>query len=285
MFNDETLTAATKADFGRIYGEPDPRAYFRALHPLGYQVPQRALPVFRSMLAAPGRSPRARTVLDVCCSYGINGALLGHAVDLDELGRRYTDPALAGLRPDELAADDRRFYARRGSTGGVTVHGVDASAPAVNYALAAGLLSRGWAEDLESHPPSPGLAAGARAVGTVVCTGGVGYIGERTFSRLLDTFEAPEQVWLAVFVLRVFDYAPIAEVFEPYGLVTERLPGTFPQRRFADADEAGAAVDDVRARGLDPTGRESDGWFHADCFLTRPRAAAAALPVAALLSH
>jgi hypothetical protein len=284
MLNDETLTATSKADFDRIYTTPDPRAYFRALRPLDYQIPQRALPVFRSVLAAPDRPPRARTVLDVCCSYGINGALLGYAVDLDDLGRRYTDPALAGLGSHELAAADRRFYTDRPAPGGVTVYGLDSSEPAVDYAVRAGLVSRGWAEDLESRPPSATLSAGAREVGTVVCTGGVGYIGERTFSRLLELLAEPEQVWLAVFVLRVFDYAPIAAVFEPYGLVTERLPGTFPQRRFADADEAGAAVDDVRARGLDPAGRESEGWFHADCFLTRPRAAALALP-AARLSH
>ncbi len=70
-------------------------------------------------------------------------------------------------------------------------------------------------------------------------------------------------------VLRVFDYAPIAAVLAARGLVTERR-ATFPQRRFADAAEQAAAVHDVRARGLDPTGRESAGWFHADCFVSSP---------------
>ena len=79
-----------------------------------------------------------------------------------------------------------------------------------------------------------------------------------------------KQVHLVVFVLRVFDYGPIAAVLAERGLVTEKRPGTFPQRRFADAAEQEAAVHDVRARGLDPTGKEADGWYHAECFVSRP---------------
>jgi hypothetical protein len=105
-------------------------------------------------------------------------------------------------------------------------------------------------------------------VGTIVCTGGVGYIGERTFGRLLDLVDVA-RLRLVVCVLRVFDYGPITELLAGRGLVTERR-GTFPQRRFADAAEQAAAVHDVRARGLDPTGHESDGWFHADCFVSLP---------------
>jgi mannose-1-phosphate guanylyltransferase len=120
----------------------------------------------------------------------------------------------------------------------------------------------------ENHPE---LAAGLREVDLVMCSGGVRYIGERSFDRILGAVADPSRLWLATFVLRVFDYAPIAGVLARHGLVTERLPGTtFPQRRFADRDEAEAALHDVVARGLDPSGKEADGWYHADCFVSRP---------------
>lgn len=266
MTADEPRTAESKADFSAIYTSPDPRAYFQALRPLDYQVPQQARPVIEAVIDAPGRSARARTVLDVCCSYGINAALLRHDVDLADLADHYA--GLDELSPAAVAAADAAFYRSRPQRRDLRMLGLDASEPAIAYAGRAGLLAAGFAEDLEAHDPSPALAAALREVGTIVCTGGVGYIGEATFARLLA--HAPADVRLAVFVLRVFPYDAIAAVLEHHGLVTERLPGTFPQRRFADADEQAAAVHDVQARGLDPSGKEADGWFHAECWLSRP---------------
>jgi hypothetical protein len=265
--DDGPLTENSKADFTDIYTRPDPRDYLRTLRPLDYQIPQQALPVVEAALAASG----PRTVLDVCCSYGINATLLCCAVDLAEMSDRCA--AREGWSPEEVVADDAEFYASRVRRD-VPVLGLDASKPAIEYGIATGLLAGGWAENLEDSDPSPALAAGLREVGLVVCTGGVGYIGPRTFDRIAAAVADPADLWLVVFVLRVFDYAETAATLAGYGLVTEQLPGTFPQRRFADRREAAAAVADVRARGLDPTGREADGWFHADCFVSRPAAAA-----------
>lgn len=266
----EPLSAESKADFTTIYAQPDPRAYFRTLRPLDYQVPQHALPVIESVLDASG----ARTVLDVCCSYGINAALLRHDVDLDTIGARAADPTRAALSPDDVIEDDAAFYATQLRRPDVEVLGLDASAPAIGYGLRTGLLADGWAEDLEDSDPSPALDTGLHDVGLVVCTGGVGYVGRPTFERILEAVGDPQDLWLAVFVLRVFDYTEIAAVFEKYGLVTEKLPDTFPQRRFADAEEQQAAVHDVAARGLDAAGKEAAGWYHADCWITRPSTAA-----------
>jgi SAM-dependent methyltransferase len=285
MLDDDGLIAARKADFSRIYVQPDPRAYFRALAPLQYQIPQRALPVVEAVLAASAQAGRPRRVLDVCCSYGINAALLRHRVDVDGLAARYSDSGLDALSPGELIEADEAFYTERRCRPEVVVLGLDSSAPAIDYAVRAGLLAAGWAENLEASDPSAALAAGVRDVGMVVCTGGVGYIGQRTFDRLLQVVRDPNDLWLAVFVLRVFAYDAIAATFDRYGLVTERVPGrTFRQRRFADREEREAAIHDVVRRGLDPTGKEADGWYHAECFLTRPAAAAAQTPVEELLA-
>jgi hypothetical protein len=274
------MTAERKADFGSIYTRPDPREYFRVLNGLDYQIPQQALPVFRAALAASRDERGNRTVLDVCCSYGINSALLYSHEDPFAVTARYADPRLAAMTPRELAQRDLSRYAdgRRQ----VRVVGLDTSAAAIRYATRAGLLTAGWPENLESSVPSQALVSGIADVGLIICTGGVGYVGHRTFGRLLAALPSPEDLWLVVFVLRVFDYAPIAALLSAYGLETEKLPGTFRQRRFVDDAEREACLHDVKLRGLDPSGLEEDGWYHADCFLTRP-AAAARVPAAELV--
>jgi SAM-dependent methyltransferase len=275
-----SLTAEQKADFSSIYTQPDPREYFRVLNRLDYQIPRQALPIFRAVLAASRHQHGYRTVLDLCCSYGINSALLFSGEDPVAVTARYADPGLAAMTTSELAAADRGRYAAGGRD--LRVIGLDQSEAAIRYATRAGLLTAGWPEDLERSAPSPALVAGLADVGLIICTGGVGYVGHRTFGRLLAALPSPENLWLAVFVLRVFDYTPIASLLSAYGLVTEKIPGTFRQRRFADSAERDACVQDVRLRGLDPSGKEADGWYHAECFLTRP-AAASPVPAATLV--
>lgn len=264
-----------KADFTSIYTAPDPRPYFSTLGPLGYQVPRHAEPVVEAVLdVRPGA-----TVLDVCCSYGINAALLRGTVGYDDLVARHTDPARAGLPSAQVVADDAAFHAAHRHPAGPHVVGLDASAPAVGYGTATGLLDAGFAEDLETRDPSPALTAALAGVDVVMCTGGIGYVGPATFRRLLDAAARPERMFVVAFVLRVFDYAPVVDVLDGFGLVTDRIPAAAcRQRRFADADERAAACRDVAARGLDPTGYEAAGWYHADCFVTRPADVAPPLP-------
>lgn len=280
MLDDGALISTRKADFTDIYAQPDPRAYYRELCPLDYQIPQQALPVVEAALAASG----ARTVLDVCCSYGINAALLRHDLTLDDLAERYCSTVLDGLSPDDVLAADRAFLAARRRRPHLRVLGLDASAPAVDYAVSAGMLTGGFGENLEDSDPSAALVDGLREVGLVICTGGVGYIGRRTFDRLLGAVPDAGELWFTVFVLRVFAYDEIAVTLADHGLVTEKLPGTFRQRRFADRAEYEAANHDVARRGLDPTGKEADGWYHAECYLSRPAADAARTPAAELLA-
>lgn len=280
---ESSLTTERKADFSSIYTQPDPREYFRVLNRLDYQIPQQALPVFRAVLAASRHEGENRKVLDVCCSYGVNSALLFSGEDPFAVTARYADPSLEAVTPGELADDD--FWRYAPGRDSLRVVGLDASEAAISYATVAGLLAAGWSEDLEQSAASASLVAGIADVGLIICTGGVGYIGHRTFGRLLAALQSPEDLWLAVFVLRVFDYAPIAALLGAYGLVTEKLPGTYRQRRFADAAEREACLHDIELRGLDPSGKEADGWYHAECFLTRPAAATAYVPAAALVKE
>jgi len=279
-----------KADFNHIYDRPDPRDYFRTLGELDYEIPQRAQPVFQALLAAlrpsggtVGTAPLR--VLDLCCSYGVNAALMRCEVRLDELFDHYSSAALADLSAAELAREDEAYYAGRCRPDAVRVSGLDVACNAIAYGCRVGLLDGGWAEDLEAGDPSRQLTDHLRGVDLVTTTGGVGYITERTFDRVLGARRDGSTPWVAAFVLRTVSYERISESLAQHGLVTEQLTGaTFPQRRFASEAEREAALREVSRRGLDPAGREDTGRYYADFYLSRSAADAAQQPLEGLLA-
>lgn len=281
--DEHTDTTLSKANFDDIYDRPDPRAYYRQLSAFDYQVPRHGQRVFRDVLNA--LSTDDATVMDLCCSYGVNAALLKHDLDLGDLSDHYRDEQLSALSRDDLAAVDRAFYAERRRPDAPKVVGLDAAAPAVDYALDVGLLDTGSAEDLEHDEPSPQLARAVADVDLITVTGGIGYITERTFARVLDCIPPDRQPWVAALCLRTVSYAPVATELHRRGLVTEQLEGrTFPQRRFVDEEERAYALRTLAARGLDPTGRESEGAYHVSVYLSRPAADVARRSIDAVLT-
>jgi SAM-dependent methyltransferase len=278
-----------KADFSHIYDRPDPRDYFRTLGDLDYEIPQRAKPVFDRLLATlrPRRATPANTalrVLDLCCSYGVNAALLRCNVVLNDLFERYASAELDSLSPGEICALDRSYYAERLRRDPVVVSGLDTAANAIGYGCRAGLLDSGWTEDLESTDPSPELAARLDEVDLVTSTGGIGYITYRTLDRVIRPGSGQRAPWVAAFVLRQFSYEEISETLARRGLVTESLDATsFPQRRFASTGERDSTLCALDERGLDPTGMEAEGRYYADLYVSRPAADAAELPLGKLL--
>ncbi|MET9291449.1 hypothetical protein [Streptomyces sp. NPDC003077] len=314
-----------KADFEAIYNCPDPRQYFTTLQPLDYQIPHHGQAVFRTLADAlrglrPDRAPLK--VLDLCCSYGVNAALLNHRLDLTDLYARYAPPSAPdgaapepgstatsgpapasapsvssgssgssrpapipnanGLGPRQLADSDRGFYAGRRREHAVRMVGLDAAHRAVEYAREVGLLEAGFAENLEVDEPTGGLRRTVRDTDLITVTGGVGYISELTFDRLLGCMPSPP--WVAAFVLRTVSYEPVTALLTKAGLQTEKITArTFRQRRFADAGERQAAFGALAAHGVDVEGTETDGFYHADLYLSRPAADVAALPLERLL--
>ncbi|MFE9969523.1 hypothetical protein ACFYRD_01925 [Streptomyces hirsutus] len=262
-----------KSRFDDIYDRPDPRAYFRLLAPLEYEIPHHAQPVFRRVAAEraaldDGR-PHRPTVLDVCCSYGINAALLNHDVTLAEMYERYASPACRTMSTAELAARDKEFYAERRRPDAVPVFGLDVSAPAVHYALEVGLLDAAFTDDLEQGSPGPGLNRALAEVGLITLTGGGSYVTARTFTALLDGARRP--VWISAFVLRTVSYQPIVRALAAHGLrTTVDVSRSYPQRLFTDERERQYAIAAVRALGGYPAGREEAGRFHTLHYESRP---------------
>lgn len=265
-----------KADFDHIYDRDDPRPYARTLHDLEYQIPAHAQPIFADLVerrrAQLGREDLG--VLDLCCSYGITAALLNHDLDLAGLYAHYCAPEVADLSTDALVAVDRDFLARRRRRDPAPVLGIDVAANAVAYARRVGLHRWSSTENLEEHDAGPELADALADVRLITVSGGLGYISERTFARVLrhaGGAEGGEGCWIAAFALRWTDLGPLERALGAHGLVTERLTGrTFRQRRFADAAERAYALSELRRRGIDPTGREEEGYFHASLILAAP---------------
>ncbi len=271
-----------KANFDDVYDLPDPRGYFATLAPLGYEAPEHGRRIFSTLLRALGKKEGgSHKVLDLCCSYGVNAALLKHDLALRDLYERYASPNLAGFSAEELAASDVAFYASHRKASPPRVVGLDLASNAVSYALRAGVLDAGAVENLEEDEPTEALRRAARGAGLVTVTGGVGYIRERTFERVLSCImddpaggepEDQNAPWFAAFALRFADYAPIAAVLARRGLVTEKLSvRTFPQRRFENDGERAHAFRRLAEAGVDPSGKEESGWYYADLYLSRPR--------------
>ncbi|MGH3427650.1 MAG: hypothetical protein ACRDRI_23730 [Pseudonocardiaceae bacterium] len=262
-----------KARFGHVYDQADPRGYFQALRDLEYQAPAHGKRIF-ARLVQRRREQLDRedvVVLDLCCSYGINAALLNHDLTLDALYARYSSPQLAALSTDELVITDRAFYGEHRRSHPVQVVGIDVADQAVAYAQRSGLHWAGSSENLETEDPSAALAHLLSGVDLITVTGGVGYITERTFDRVLQHASAEDGCWVAAFALRWVPYERIAEVMACYGLVTEQLSGhTFRQRRFADETEQDYVLSELENLGIDPAGKETQGWYHSNFYLSCP---------------
>ena len=260
-----------KASFGHIYDRRDPREYFRTLGDMDYRIPDHGQRLFGALLERRDEGGDPANVVDVCCSYGINAALLKYDVTLDDLYERYCSEEVGALSDDEMLEGDTAYYARRVREDAPRVIGVDVAKNAVSYALKAGLLDAGATEDLENAPPSGTLRQAVSNADLFTVTGGIGYISERTFDALLGCVDGKPAPWVAALALRWVSYDDISEVLGGHGLVTEKLEGhTFEQRRFADDAEREYVCRELQNMGVDTGGKEDDGSYHAEFYLSRP---------------
>ncbi|HRJ69838.1 MAG TPA: class I SAM-dependent methyltransferase [Beijerinckiaceae bacterium] len=271
-------TNLSKENFDKIYVQPDPREYYRVLYGLDYVIPELAKPIFRNIVnALQEQEQRPIKVLDVGSSYGINAALLRFPIDLDRLGARYRDLSLSDIDREELVWHDRHYFLSWPAAD-VEVIGLDVSESAIRYAKEVGLISDGIVANLEERMLTDQEAEMLSDVDLIISTGCVGYIGERTFSKLLAAMDRTP--WVASFVLRMFDYGELEGVFSSHELSTEKLKGvTFVQRRFNSYDEYTSVVSKLLETGVRVDGKESEGLLHAEFYLSRPRDASVELPL------
>ncbi|EMD24523.1 methyltransferase type 12 [Amycolatopsis azurea DSM 43854] len=267
------LDSTGKINFDDIYTEPDPRAFFGTLRRLDYGIPQQAKAYFAKLIDEyrSERDVKVPTVLDLGCSYGVNAAL--HRCDTS-MERLYDHYASAGsLSRDDLIARDRRMVERLAVGDEVRFIGLDASAPALDYALAAGFIDDAIHADLENEDPTEEQRALLADVDIVVSTGCVGYVTEKTLVRIARE----NRPWMAHFVLRMFSYGPVADSLGELDYETAGIDGVFRQRKFASEEEQTQILDNLSVAGLDPRGLEADGRLYARLFVSRPNGAAGGL--------
>ncbi len=259
-----------KSDFNEIYNQPDPRSYYRTLSQLDYEIPQHGADMFAALLPYCSKhSPP--TVLDLCCSYGVGGVLLKTDLQLQDVYAHYRDAVGSGLETDELLRSDAEWLDGHRQPDAPRVIGLDVADNATRYGVNTEAMDEGFVENLEAALPSPDLTKQLDEVDLIATTGGVGYITARTFNGLLDVSD--NKPWVAAFCLRAYNYQPIADGLAERGLITEKSPQCYPQRRFADADEQRWAIGETVANNCDPAGLETTGRYFADFYLSRPPAA------------
>ncbi|MGI5399500.1 class I SAM-dependent methyltransferase [Streptomyces sp. CA-135486] len=263
--------ATGKVSLDHIYTQPDPRAYFNVLRPLGYCVPQQAKPYFAKLIKEYRDSQHVAVpqVLDIGCSYGINAALLKYDATMDELYARYDDEASQGMSREALLARDRELSRSRQPAQRIRFVGLDASDSALSYALGAGFLDDAVHADLEGHEPTPQQSAQLAGTDLVISTGCLGYVTERTLTRVVRA-QAGRPPWMAHFVLRMFPFDPVERALDELGYRTVRVDGVFKQRRFASPEEQTLVLDTMSANGVDAGGLEAEGWLYAELYLSRP---------------
>ena len=260
-----SLHSAGKVSFDDIYDRPDPAAYYERMAELDYCIPEVAKPQFERIIAeyrsVLGRAP---TVLDIGSSYGVNAALLRMDTTVAELADQYR----LGDTETYLARDRARLAAL--DTGSaVRFIGMDSAGPALSYAAAAGLVPDSVHADLETAAPTEAQRRVLADADLVISTGCVGYVTERTLLHVARA-HGSRLPWMAHFVLRMFDFDPIAGQLAALGYRIERRPGTFRQRRFASEVEQTQVLNTLSANGIEATGREAEGWLHAELYVCLP---------------
>ncbi|MEJ8572108.1 class I SAM-dependent methyltransferase [Microbaculum marinum] len=269
-----------------VYNQPDPIAYFSTLSKLDYSIPGEAAPVFRKVIEAwrGGAETDEVNLLDLGCSYGINAAILKHDLSMGDLYTHYAGAKLAGLSEDDLIEHDRQFYAKHLADPDLAVTGVDIAANAIDYAVQAQMLDDGFTANLETGPLPATASEAVGDANLVISTGCVGYVRQATFEKILEA-GGDERPWMAHFVLRMFPYEEFEDLLAGHGYVTETLPATFRQRRFASAEERDHVLSNLSDLGLDAAGKEADGWYHANFHLSRPAEAVEAMPLREMIPH
>jgi SAM-dependent methyltransferase len=262
--------AAGKVSLDHIYTQPDPRAYFTTLRTLEYQIPQLAKAHFARLVQEFRESHRVRraTVLDIGCSYGINAALLRCDATMNDLYERYCGDD-AGVARSTLLTRDQQWTRAHTHPDRLRILGLDVSADALEYAVAAGFLDDAVNADLEHGELTGEQRRVLEPTDVVISTGCLGYVSERTIARVAS---APaRRPWMAHTILRMYRFEPVAECLAGLGYDTVRVDGVLRQRRFASAEEQANVLDTLSDLGVDPAGLETDGWLYAQLFVSRPR--------------
>ncbi len=275
----ETSELRPWRSYDAIYNQPDPRAYFRTLEPLGYRQPEVLAGFLRERAGAIAQAlgRRRLRLLDFGCGYGALGAVLKHRLLMQDLYGYYGRDAGA-----DFAEADRRFFAGLSrKTPDLELGGIDIAERAVAYALSCGLIDAGFTENLNEVEPGPALAAFFAGTDMVVETGAVYRHVAPCFRRLLEgTARRP---WFLLGPRGDADSGPLEQVLRDQGYLLETVSLIERRyRRYSDEAERRDSEANMRALGREVARRSQGGWFLNPLILARQPAEVEALPAGQL---
>jgi carnitine O-acetyltransferase len=268
----------SKACFDSVYTASTPHAYVAEMAKNGYEIGEQARPY----CAAAAELLRSRNgdvwpvqMLDVGCSYGMGSAFVKYGCCFDEMVAFYSSRAPREYGPACEAT--RSWLNVTPPACDVRVVGVDSSEPAIRFAVDAGLLDGGIARNFEDRDvePTDDESAWFRSCNLLISTGAIGYVTERTLDVVLRDLGRDHPTdsgpFAVVTILRMFDMAPIHDVFEAHGLTFTPVPGVrLPQRRFSDAAEQRKVLALLEDKGVDTREWEDRGRQYADLYVAAP---------------
>jgi hypothetical protein len=275
-----------KMNMDGIYDQQDPRAYFRELRKLDYEIPGAAKPIIQQLIRhLQTTSEEPVHLLDVGSSYGVNAALIKYDMTMPELYAHWGQKVLQHATVQDVIENDRSYFDALDAAENLEVTGLDVAENAIAFGAEVGLLDESIAINLEDHALPQSSRRDLASVDLVMSTGCVGYVTEKTFERLLPAVSQGRQPWFANFVLRLFPFDQIAESLADQGYVTEKLEGqTFVQRNFASLDEQEQVLGQLHDRKIDTAGNEDEGHYLAEFYLSRPAIEVEGAPISALLA-
>ncbi len=265
--------------FDDIYDLPDCRSYYRAMDNAGFRTAHYAVTAFRSALAQikQQRGLDQATVVDFASGYGIAAQLMRHRLGLAEVLSRYRDPWYDEALTQDVIATDRAWLAELRETGNSDRYvGIDIASKALSYGRHTGIFDAAFAENLQDKAPSQELAQELAQTDLIVECGSVAHMLPGALDALLSACK--KEPWIIMSPIRGNDTQEAMDVLARHGMqVDHKISAPYPHRAFSSADEQRRAIENAQARGYDTDGYESEGRFHAQIFLARPKAEATSL--------
>lgn len=267
-----------KATFDDVYTAPTPHAYIASMAENGYEIGEQARPYCAAaaeLLREQNGDAWPVQMLDIGCSYGLGSAFVKFRCSFDEMVAFFSSRAPRGYH---AACEAVRMWLNVAPPScPVRAVGLDSSEPAIRFAVDAGLLDGGIAQDFErpNVTPEQDEIAWFRSCNLLISTGAIGYVTERTLDVVLGQlgkdYPADSGPFAVVTILRMFDHLPIEAVFEKHGFTFQPVPDVrLPQRRFTDREEHQKVLSVLHDRGIDTGGWEDRGKHYADLFIAAP---------------
>ncbi len=268
-FDTTKLDATGKVVLDHIYDQETPLHFYNALSHLDYSIPHQANPIFEKIISfiKTQRSKEIIKLIDLGCSYGVNGALLKSPKTLADLLCRYEAAELKKSSSQELIEKDKIWLDANKKS--INIIGADVSEPALNYALKTNLINNKLCGNFEERSLTEDETKIIQDVDLIISTGCIGYVSHKTIGEFLSSL-SPKAPLMAHFVLRTICYNNIEQELDRVGYKTVKSKLPFRQRGFASKEEKESTLERLKEMSIDPKGLEDKGSYYAHLYLSIP---------------